>query len=959
KAMKPGRALPDITPLIEKGLDQDSAGMLVRLVIDNKGDVKKAVSEFKEMIADGNLDAFKTGFWMIESQGKQLRGFEIYDEFMDVISNATTREEALKSVNKVFDDVVTDSARVADEVPRMSEMAEGVQVVDAMVDAGVDVSQDLMGHATSLFEANSQAIYYMERLIQDILSSATARADPETVKKLQVLRDKYRNIFDGSTHAAASAQQSKWTGAAGEWKKKFEIAKGKDTPVAQLRAWWNQIGIPGEAPTDLTLSQLWSSMWEDWFFPKSRVHWRDTRDMLYGTSENIVKEIGELVPFDDVMTKSLDEPRRLQRAAVKWDEFLEDGEVILAVDRAIKRNDKASVARIYAKQFLLSDTDDALLDIINNNITEGMYVKLSDVPPDVSFNAFIRHATGEAPEAAAKVAGEVAEAAVEAPKKFVPAPKPAVSPYAGGTPSMARAVEQQTPGLRDLQKQLLQGVDDNWGRVVPQEWSDELEKAVNVWEKGATKGVGEARLIAVDVANAARDFTMLSYPQKKYFDLLLAYIYPYHFWYNRTYSNWMKRIATNPEVIAGFAKYQDMLAKIHAGAPEWWKYNINSNEVLGIDSDNPLFFNLMSTLNPMQGLTGVDFTDNKKRINWWTSFLDDLNKFGPSTWTPYSIATAAYLYHQGEEEAASRWGGRLFPQTAAIKSATSLLNLGPPGGYELDPSVGFFSGGMDPYERRQVGRALYGLQAEGSIDAASAIDAAYLQEGDVWDMAKESRSRSRSWGQLASFMFGTGFKARSGEDMEIDRFDAEYFNLWSLEDNMSPEEFQQQMDEMRKDYPFMDAVLLSRKGGLARDRGLVYNVLGRIPPGQRDEIAEAAGLDYDFINKFYEDKGHIEDWEETDRQRLMAWAVDVGAILDMPDNATKDVWKMVTGRYSQMMEHQKEYFGEDVQAGIDRFWVIRRDEGDEASYAFLEANPIVEQAMTWKDATYINDPLMG
>jgi hypothetical protein len=73
---------------------------------------------------------------------------------------------------------------------------------------------------------------------------------------------------------------------------------------------------------------------------------------------------------------------------------------------------------------------------------------------------------------------------------------------------------------------------------------------------------------------------MLSYPQKKYFDLALAYIYPYHYWYNRTYSNWLKRVATNPEVIAGYAKYKNTLGKIHAGAPDWWKHNINSNELL-------------------------------------------------------------------------------------------------------------------------------------------------------------------------------------------------------------------------------------------------------------------------------------------------------------------------------------------------------------------------------------------
>jgi hypothetical protein len=103
-------------------------------------------------------------------------------------------------------------------------------------------------------------------------------------------------------------------------------------------------------------------------------------------------------------------------------------------------------------------------------------------------------------------------------------PKP-VSPYAGNTPTMARAIEQSTDGLRGLQDEILQGINDNWGKVQPQGWSKNLDNAMTAWEKGGVKGVAKARLIATDVANAARDFTMLSYPQKKYFDLALAYIY--------------------------------------------------------------------------------------------------------------------------------------------------------------------------------------------------------------------------------------------------------------------------------------------------------------------------------------------------------------------------------------------------------------------------------------------------
>jgi hypothetical protein len=886
------------------------------------------------------------------------------DEILDALRGATSREDAFARVNAVFDDVFADGARVADEAPEVAQMNEAASVFNALGDAkatGVDLSDDLIRASANHVAANSHANRAIYDAVRQEVYAAQERLTRQgaDLTELENLYRKYAPYLNDNLTANASNKSDEFTTVINAWNDRIIAAPDS----ADFKAMWREIGIDGEPPAILSKAQLRKTLWQDHFFPKQREMWTRFREEYATASDNILDEIWKISPAEGA-TPRVDKARETLEVARRWDLSLTDKDVRFALDDAAKKGDNALAARIRARQHGISTIseegvpqDKKLLNIINANLPEGMdkYDDLAKVPPDVSHKAILQHTfkdlTGEAAEAAPAVS------IWDIPDEQLRIPEPP-SVYEGGTPTMARAIEQSDDGLRALQQEILQGVDDNWGRVVPQGWSNDLEREFAKWTKGAEKGVAQARLMAVDVANATRDFTMLSYPQKKYFDLALAYIYPYHFWYNRTYSNWLRRIALNPEVVSAYGKYKSTLAKIHAGAPEWWKYNVNTNELFGLDSENPLFFNLEGSLWPLTGLTGVDFNDSKKRINWFTAFLDDMNKFGPSTWTPFSLATAWALSRRGEEEAASRWGGRLIPQTAVIKNLTSLLNIGPPGGWELDPAISYFSGGIGPYERRRVGRALYGLQEEGLVDSASAIDAAYFQEGPAWDMARENASSSRALGQLFSSLFGTGFKARSASDIEIDIFDAEYFNLWANEGNYNPEEFKQMMDEMRRDYPFMDAVLLSRKSGFARDRGFVYNVLGRIPPGQRDDIAKEAGLDYDFIKKFYEDKGHIEDWEETDRQRLMTWAVDVGAILDMPDDATKAGWKMVTGRYNQMMDHQKEYFGEDIQDGIDSFWVIRRDEGDEAGYAYLDANPIVGQAMTWKDATILNDPLM-
>jgi hypothetical protein len=534
-------------------------------------------------------------------------------------------------------------------------------------------------------------------------------------------------------------------------------------------------------------------------------------------------------------------------------------------------------------------------------------------------------------------------------------------PPNSAAPSYARALTEQMQGLEQLFNSLKQGVSENWGRVEPTVINRQIDAAIARYAKEANKRFSEARLIAAGVGNAARDFTLLSYPQKTGLDLALAYIYPYQFWYSRTYANWMKRLAYNPEVIAAYAKYKDYMAKIHAGAPEWWKYNINTNELLGMDAENPLFFNLEATLNPLNGLTGVDFDDPEKRVDWWTTNLDYLGRFGPSTWTPFSIVTALALYMNGEEEAAAKWGGRIVPQTAALKSAMSLLNVNVKtreGFNEFDPAVLFFSNGMDPFERRRVGRQLGTMVDQGLIDQATALDAARSQQGEVWDMAVQQAIKNRAAGQLSSFAFGVGFKARNLSDIAIDQFDQERRRLYAMKPDMSPEEYRDAWTQLKQKYPFADTVMLSRGSGPERDESYAFSVLGRIPPGQKDDLMELMGVSGALYDKFYDDKGNMSAWNPTDQQRFMAAVVDLGAILDLPDEATTREWNAAKDGYAAMQAEMRAQFGSDIQDKIDRYFAAKKN-GTEAGEAVLQLYPEVQQALDFQAGRVVNSPDMA
>lgn len=534
-------------------------------------------------------------------------------------------------------------------------------------------------------------------------------------------------------------------------------------------------------------------------------------------------------------------------------------------------------------------------------------------------------------------------------------------------PTEARAVYEQRDGLRAFRDEVATAIDQNWYRSEPVNGSPDLVNEINNWANQSESVVNEARLLAQKSAEEARKFSLLNYGERKNFDTALSYLFPYHFWYSRTYANWMNRIVMRPGLLAGYYRYKDAMAKAHADSPEWWKYNVNVGELLGIDSANPLYFNLEASLNPLNGLTGVDFNDPKRRVNWWTDTLDSLGKFGPSVWTPWQLLTATALYMQGEEDAAARWGGRLIPQTSLLRSATAAVGLNQGKGVELDPAVHIFSNGLGPYDRRQVGRALGQMVQERALTQAQANEAAVLMKGPVWDQAVHRAMMGpsifglpeggRFAGQISSFLLGQGFRMRFESDMQIDEMDEYLDRFYSIEETIAPEKVQEFFDWMRSKYPFFDTVTLSRKDADQRDRLYSYSVLGRIPPGQKGALLDAVGSSEALVSKFYDEKGHVWKWPEADRQKWMLGIIEIGALLEMPNDVTKAEWNAASARFKEFEETRKRLFGQDIDTMVDEFFMLRRKNIDQAN-EYIEANPVLGQYLDFKASAYANDPLL-
>jgi hypothetical protein len=650
------------------------------------------------------------------------------------------------------------------------------------------------------------------------------------------------------------------------------------------------------------------------------------------------------------------------------DEILESLNIDISLPEGLLDADLAVIKETVARQiaFTLQDTDEGAqildnlyggdLETFADDILYRTGIQIGDPPPQENLEA-IAVMLGNNPDirSAIRNIGDLEQAGDDLRI-------PLMGAIDDAAPTGFRALHETQPAARDAGDRLIAGIRENWGARGPTgALAPELEAALSELEKAARGRRTIARLNAASQANDTRDFILHNYPARYGIDLAVGYIWPYQFWHSRTYVKWMKRMMMHPGLMQAYADYRANMEKRHAGLPPWWRRNINVTELLGLDVDTPLWFNLEQTLNPLNGLTGVDFNDPKKRLDMWSATVDDLNKFGPTVWMPYQVALGLKYHIDGEEEAASRWTGRAWSPTGTFKDLTALID--PKGiGIELDPFIHLFSGGIGPYERGRIGRQLTALEQQNPEMSAEIIDAAFAQSGPIWDQARAMATNLRSPNVLAiaaPFFLGGGFKPRTEEDAQIDMFYGEMFGIIRQKEDLTPDEYRQKWNDLERRYPFMDTLLLAKKAGPERDEAMAWTVLDRIPPGMRDQIAEMVGIDSQIIQNFYDNNSDIEEMTEAERNLFMGAVLEIAAILDVPDQATKAEWEASKGLYGEMQELGQELFGEDIWEKADTFFAIFDPENPEAGDAYLQQNPVVSEALDWQTRVIQITPLLG
>ncbi len=935
--------IPDVP-----NLPAEHANRLKQLVLENYGDTRAALKTFRNEVRSGNFETFRS--LPLDPTFKDwLRKANKLDELEEIRRTSRTSAEFVERMQALTNQLEDLAKRVADEPAQVGDtnpMGEAVvQIERAIANDNV-----LPREEVSQFKALTELYDQMRLSYQNVaqaLKMQLARLLPESeMRRFDDLFTRTNTDFNevvGGTrdlatdfYEGAYQQSRKGKPAAELWDNVRAVVLDENGNMVRVSL---RQAFPDIDPAQLNRAQFQRMAWR-WVKDTQSKFWRNYNQSFILKQDDILNEMARVsgTTLDEVKMQyfgSADNPRlveleRLYKQVRDWEEYV-------------------SPAALKPFESVPAGTKLTQIDLTGVELPGGKTHLFNAVNKERAARGLDTYATID------DVPFEEAVSALRSRLKPIP-------PHIGSTtPSTARQLyENLNGGARDAINEFVTTTVKKWGETVPvTDLGDEAEAGIAAFSREMDKRMPTVRASAMAVADETRNFILHDY-NKTYADKFFGMFLQYHYWPSRTYARWLERALDTPGTLSAYVKWKDAMDKAHADMPEYYRYNVPVGKLLGMQ-DSPMYFNLEATLNPLYGLTGVDFNDPYRRADWISSTLDDLGKFGFNVFTPLQWLVAANLYRKGEDEAGQKWVGRLIPQTEKLKAGLNLLeektgvDLMPnisrlPGAKygEFDPFINVFGGGSDSQEDKRIGRALAAMIQQDPSIKEKAYDQLLAREGDLYDQAVRNAILERSGGQLFSYFLGVGYKNRTQGDMLVDEFYTKYYKLLAIRDQVAPEAYREAFDRLKEEYPFADAILLSKRGGDDRDGAYAYNILSRVPPGQY--ITDKA-----LIDRFYEDKGNFSTWSEQDQNRFMADILDAGTLLKMPNLATRQDWNEARDVNKQIYTQIETELGADIWDKVGAYYDLK-DSDSGAAYEFKDLHPEIGQALTRRQELLMANP---
>jgi len=936
-------SIPDVP-----NLPTEYGNRLKQLVLENYGDTKAALKTFRNEVKSGQFEVFRS--LPLDPTFKDwLRKTNKLDELEEIRKTSRSADEFVERMQKLSNQLEDLARRVADEPPQVGDtnpMGEAVVQIERAIANDNVLRREEVSQFKALTELYDQMRLSYQNVAQSLKMQLSRMLPESQLRHFDDLFTKTNTDFNEVVGGARDLATDFYEGAYQQSRKGKPAAELWDSVRATvLDENGNMVRVslrqsfPDVDPAQLNTRSFQRMAWK-WVKDTQGKFWRNYNQSFILKQDEILEEMARVsgTTLDDVKMQyfgGADNPKltqleQLSKQIKDWEEYI-------------------SPAALKPLEGAPSGTKLTQMDLTGVDF-EGGKTHL--------FNAVNKERAARGMDTYATIDDVPFEEAVQALRARL---KP-IPPHVGSTtPTTARQLhENLNGGARDAINEFVTTTVKKWGETVPvSNLGDEAETGIAAFSKEMDKRMVTVRASAMAIADETRNFILHDY-NKTYADKFFGMFLQYHYWPSRTYGRWLERAMDTPGTLSAYAKWKDAAGKAHADMPEYYRYNVPIGKLLGMQ-DSPMYFNLEATLNPLYGLTGTDFNDPYRRGDWISSTLDDLGKFGFNTFTPLQWLVAANLYRKGEDEAGQRWIGRLIPQTEKIKAGLNVLeektgvDLMPnisrlPGTKygEFDPFVNVFGSGVDPYEEKRVGRALAGMIEKDPSIKEKAYDQLLERKGDLYDQAMQNAITERAGGQMFSYFLGVGYKNRTEGDMLVDEFYTKYYKLLALREQVSPEAYRDAFDRLKEEYQFADAILLSKRGGDDRDGAYAYNVLSRIPPGQYI-------TDKHLIDQFYESKGNFSTWSEQDKSRFMADILDAGALLKMPDLATRQGWNEARDTNKAIYSQVENELGSDIWDKVDAYYDLK-DTSVEAAYDFKDAHPEINAALTRRQELLMQNP---
>jgi hypothetical protein len=558
-----------------------------------------------------------------------------------------------------------------------------------------------------------------------------------------------------------------------------------------------------------------------------------------------------------------------------------------------------------------------------------------------------------------------------------------------GDPNPAHLSDLRATEFEDLARQAQRHIQaKDWEATIGQVDSGAIAKLQGFIDDTFIPRQQIMRSVATRAGRETRDFAYHNYGDKRVFDTAAGFLWQYPYWYTRTYRKFATRILDQPSLLSGYAKYRTAMEQINADQPEYMRTNIRLPFDLG---GQETWMPLESWVNQLYGLTDSFRVEEQRRLevaglpagkvlagadDWEIPGLgkwQGLGQYGMSLNILVTGLCALSAYMQGDDRGAnawmnwqSSWTKAMVPATAwAREKIPALRGVIPPGGVAPEMILPWMHGEDarltgSLWDANRVGYYLTQMYLDGDVDERQSILAAYHQTGDVMDTARQQHALGRAFPAYQALLLGTAFKPRADWEIYVNEMWEASSSLWEAKQDASvtPDEYAAAWATFRTRYPEYGIIKMVRGDEADRQESLVWWALSNLPPGyERREILDSYALD-NLLDKFYDVKGDLSQFEPADRQRLVASALDIVTDMEQPSEDDKEEWAEVKRLRSEMTIAARATFGEDILDIEGEYYATLETQGPEAARAFKSEFPQLGEYQQWRGDYYAADPLL-